>query len=226
MDKVDLKIDWATHEMAKHACLNWHYSRSLSVGRNVYVGVWEAGKFIGVVVFGVGSGNVTNGTAYGLARSHEMAELTRIALSKHKTPVSRIIRIAIQFIKRQSPGLRMIISLADPIHGHHGGIYQAGNWIYTGQTKEDYQYQLPDGRYVHHRTATSRLKSVAGRPKKKLPGKYRYLMPLDDEMRKRIEPLQKPYPKRDKQAIGSFPEHSGGAAPTVTLQGELNGPKP
>ena len=24
--------------------------------------------------------------------------------------------------------------------------------------------------------------------------------------------------KRDKQAIGSYPEHSGGAAPTVTLQ--------
>jgi len=48
--------------------------------------------------------------------------------------------------------------------------------------------------------------------------KIRYLMPLDDEMRKQIEPLRKPYPKRDKQAIGSYQEHSGGAAPTVTLQ--------
>jgi hypothetical protein len=87
------------------------------------------------------------------------------------------------------------------MHGHHGGIYQAGNWIYTGQTAEDYQYQLPDGRFVHHRTATSLLKTVAGRPKKKIPGKYRYLMPLDDEMRKQIEPLRKPYPKRPKQAM-------------------------
>ena len=48
--------------------------------------------------------------------------------------------------------------------------------------------------------------------------KYKYFMPLDDEMRKLIEPLRKPYPKRDKQAIGSYQEHSGGAAPTVTLQ--------
>jgi len=203
MDKVDLKIDWATYEAAKYAVEHWHYSRSLSSGRNVYIGVWEGGKFIGVIVFGIGSGNATNGKGYGLARSHEMAELTRIALTKHETPISRIVKIAIQFIRRQSPGLRMIISMADPMHGHHGGIYQAGNWIYTGQTAEDYQYQLPDGRYVHHRTATSLLKSVAGRQKKKLPGKYRYLMPLDDEIRKRIEPLRKPYPKRPKQAMES-----------------------
>lgn len=34
-----------------------------------------------------------------------------------------------------------------------------------------------------------------------VPGKYRYLMPLDAEMRKQIAPLAKPYPKRVKQAM-------------------------
>jgi len=38
------------------------------------------------------------------------------------------------------------------------------------------------------------------------------------EMMHIIEPLSKPYPKRDKQAIGGDHPHSGGAAPTVTLQ--------
>ena len=241
MDKVELKIDWATYEAAKYACEHWHYSGSLSSGRNVYVGAWERGKFIGVIIFGIGSGNVTNGKRYGLARSHEMAELTRIALSKHETPVSRIVKIAIQFIKRQSPGLRMIISMADPVHGHVGGIYQAGNWIYTGTTKPDVQYYR-DGKWMHHRTATSKG-SAKGLPSRPLPGKHRYLMPLDDEMRKQIEPLRKPYPKRvtkatsgdqsggggaipthalqdkrDKQAIGGDHPHSDGAAPIVTLQ--------
>jgi hypothetical protein len=37
-------------------------------------------------------------------------------------------------------------------------------------------------------------------------------------MRKQIEPLRKPYPKRDKQASSSIPDDSGGATPTVTLQ--------
>jgi hypothetical protein len=45
-------------------------------------------------------------------------------------------------------------------------------------------------------------------------------MPLDDEMRKQIEPLQKPYPKRarsidsDATAIQAV---EGGATPTRTL---------
>ena len=39
-----------------------------------------------------------------------------------------------------------------------------------------------------------------------VPGKHRYIMPLDDAMRKQIEPLAKPYPKREKQAMASFPE--------------------
>jgi hypothetical protein len=34
-----------------------------------------------------------------------------------------------------------------------------------------------------------------------VPGKHRYLMPLDDDMRARILPLAKPYPKRAKQAM-------------------------
>ena len=37
--------------------------------------------------------------------------------------------------------------------------------------------------------------------------KHIYLMPLDEDMRKRILPLSKPYPKRDKQAMtGTQPE--------------------
>jgi hypothetical protein len=37
--------------------------------------------------------------------------------------------------------------------------------------------------------------------------KHRYLMPLDNEMRAKIEPLRKPYPKRVKQAMtGDQPE--------------------
>jgi hypothetical protein len=35
----------------------------------------------------------------------------------------------------------------------------------------------------------------------KVPGKHRYLMPLDADMRAQIMPLSKPYPKRVKQAM-------------------------
>jgi hypothetical protein len=48
--------------------------------------------------------------------------------------------------------------------------------------------------------------------------KHRYLLPLDAEMRARIAPLAKPYPKRVKQATDEHPLSGGGAAPTHTLQ--------
>jgi hypothetical protein len=53
-----------------------------------------------------------------------------------------------------------------------------------------------------------------------MPGKHRYLMPLDDAMREQIEPLRQPYPKRvrsaDSGTSGDQPE-GGGATPTRTL---------
>ena len=46
-------------------------------------------------------------------------------------------------------------------------------------------------------------------------------MPLDDEMRKQITPLAKPYPKktmRGKEQDAGYPSALGGATPTTTLQ--------
>jgi hypothetical protein len=61
-----------------------------------------------------------------------------------------------------------------------------------------------------------------------LPGKHRYLMPLDDEMRGRIMSLARPYPKRvESAASGTTDLQSvrGGANPTSTLSSliELDG---
>ena len=52
-------------------------------------------------------------------------------------------------------------------------------------------------------------------------GKHRYLMPLDDDMRKQIEPLRKPYPKRVRSVENDTPAiqaGEGGVNPTRTLQ--------
>lgn len=214
--RPDLRLDWCSHEAAKFACERWHYSRSLSSARNVFIGTWEAGHFAGAVVFGIGSGAVTDGRRFGLGRNCEVAELTRVALKRdHSAPVSRIVAIAVRLLRTQSPGLRLLISFADPARGHLGGIYQAAGWTYTGETKSDVEYYVA-GSWVHHRTATSRG-SAAGLPSRRTPPKHRYLLPLDAEMRERIASLAKPYPKRVKQATEGHPPTGGGAAPTHTL---------
>jgi hypothetical protein len=225
---MSLRLDWCSHEAAKYAVEKWHYSRRMPLGRMSRVGVWENEKYIGCVLFARGANNAI-GDAYGL-KIIEICELVRVALTIHVTPVSRIGAIAIKMLVKQSPGLRLIVSYADDREGHHGGIYQAMNWVYIGKgasTKEWYH----EGRWKHNREMTSgafgggrKVAEYQQHPMRIVPGKHKYLYPLDAAMRAQIAPLAKPYPKRatraasiDSDAPGIHPGE-GGADPTAALQ--------
>lgn len=175
--------------------------------KSVYIGVWEDGCFIGAIIFGTGGGQATNGEKYGL-KPFEMAELERVALDRHVTPVSRIVAIAIKLLRQQSPGLRLLVSYADPAWNHHGGVYQAGGWIYTGATPTGKALLDSKGKLHHSRVvaqsgfkvqfgSTKKVRTWKSGTKVTLPGKHRYLLPLDDASRDRVESLRKPYPKRN-----------------------------
>jgi hypothetical protein len=207
MAKADLRIDWATHAAAKYACENWHYSGCLPAGKLVKVGAWEKDKYIGAVLFGRGANNRMAG-AYALSQD-EACELVRVALTRHDAPVSRVVSQSIRFLKRQSPKLRLVISYADPKQGHHGGIYQAGNWTYQGRSQAQKELVI-NGVFTHKRSAHAkygtaapeRIRAMSGASVEWAPVEWKhvYLMPLDEAMRAQIAPLAKPYPKRAKQA--------------------------
>jgi hypothetical protein len=224
VSKSDLRIDWATHAAAKYACENWHYSGCIPKSKLVKIGAWEQGKFIGVVLFSYGA-TPDLVKPYG-CKMNEGCELTRIALTKHSSPVSRIMAIALRFLKESNPGLRIVVSFADTNEGHHGGIYQATNWIYTGTSQGCFFFQDKKGKIWHPRNVSENLtlsgKMIKPSDCKKVwkAGKHRYLMPLDDEMRKHIELLRKPYPKRVRSVesdTATVQVAEGGANPTRTL---------
>jgi hypothetical protein len=229
--RPDLKLDWCSHEAAKYAVEHWHYSKTLPTPPLVRVGVWEASRFIGVVLFGRGANN-NIGKPYKLEAT-EVCELVRVALDKHEAPVSRIVAIAVRMI-RNKQALRLCVSYADPSEGHHGGIYQAGNWIYAGKTTPDRFYVTHSGKRVHSRmVCESGFKSVYGarrrvltpqecRSKHVTAGKHRYLMPLDAEMRDKVALLAKPYPKRERsrENAAAPPRAEGGEIPTRSLHAD------
>ncbi len=218
--KPQLKIDWATHEAAKYACVNWHYSGCLPVGKLVKVGAWENGKFIGVVLFGRGA-NKSLGEPYGCDQT-ESCELVRIALTSHITPVSKIMSLALKWLKKTNEKIKLVVSFADTEVGHHGGIYQATNWIYDGLTNAADEY-LYKGKRWHGRAFRKSHGSHLNYMNKGLQivkgaQKHRYLMPLDPDIKERILPLSKPYPKRVKEQALEHPSNLGGVTPTHTLQ--------
>lgn len=203
----DLKLDWCTFTAAKYAVEKWHYSRCMPAGKSVKIGVWEDKQFIGVVLFSCGASPpmyVWAKRELGLANT-EVCELTRVALKDHKTSVSRIIAIALRLLKTACPGLRLVVSFADCDQDHHGGIYQAGNWIYCGKSNAGgRQGYLVHGRKMHCRSVgqASGENSLRGaqrldrRAKEiRTAGKHKYLMPLDDEIRAVVAKLRQPYPR-------------------------------
>lgn len=123
--------------------------------------------------------------------------------------------MSLKQIKKDVPQCRMIVSYADVDQHHLGTIYQATNWIYTGQS-DGMRYFVINGIKTHPKTVWSRIVTIEGKRRRcpqtieavrqffdkdatifESKGKRKYLMPLDKEIRKRIAPLAKPYPKEN-----------------------------
>jgi len=224
----ELKLDWCSYQAAKYSTQHWHYSRSLPSSKTARIGVWETSKFIGAIVFAWGA-NLRLSGEFGLKMT-ECAELCRVALTRHETPVSRIVTIAVKMLKGTMPGIRLIVSYADPEQGHVGKIYQAMGWIYVGESKGPGGMMLK-GKPTHRRTINSKygtssvdwLQRHVDREAciiRTMP-KHKYLFPLDDEMKKLVEKLRKPYPKAPQVTPFDTPGHQPGKrgeAPTAALQ--------
>lgn len=212
-----LKLGFVSYDAAKHACLNWHYSKAVPVGKLVKIGVWENDRFIGVILFAYGANN-NMAKAYGLNFT-ECVELVRIALTSHVHPVSKILSIALRLLKQQSPGLKLIVSYADPEQGHHGGIYQATNWIYAGMTKSQV-VRFYKNKWSHMRSINSTNISKEAKknlPKRKTLPKHIYLYPLNKGMYAKISKIKQAYPKRTR-AKQAMAEHHSAQRGSVTHQ--------
>ena len=196
-DQPKLKIDWATYDATVFACKNWHYSHSVPTGKLVKVGVWENGTFKGVVVFSRGA-TPHIASPYGLTQQ-DVCELTRVAMTKHETPVTQVIAIALKMLKKFCPDLKLVVSYADMDQGHSGGIYKAGNWIYEGLKNVGTRGAfIIHGKKIHPKTLHSKYGKGAqslsfvrkhldpNATEFKTAGKHKYLYPLDIETERAI----------------------------------------
>ena len=121
-----------SRDAAKFAVEHWHYTQTMPSGKLVTHGVWERDRYIGAIVYGRGA-TPNLGRRYDLTMT-EVCELVRIAFRDHQTPVSQSLAASLRLLADSNPGLRCVFSFADTAQGHHGGIYQATNWLYLGHT--------------------------------------------------------------------------------------------
>ena len=207
-----LKLDWCSHEAAKHAVMRWHYSRAMPAAKLVRVGVWEDKRFVGVVLYGSGA-NRHIARPFGL-KGTQVCELVRVALAPGREhPTSRCLGISLRMIRRQSPGLKLIVSYADTKEGHLGTIYQATNWIYLGGSTQP--YLKIKGQIVHPRTVYEwygpggqkidwlRANIDPNAERVDMPAKLKYVYCFDKALRAELLKQAKPYPKQTTQESGA-----------------------
>ncbi len=225
-----LRLDWCSHEAARHAVLRWHYSRRMPRSKLVRIGVWEDSRFCGAILYGLGA-TPNLPKPFGLG-STEVAELVRVALAPGRHhPTSKCVAVSLKMLWRHCPGLRLLVSFADSGQGHVGTIYQAGGWLYLGETRQS--YLRVRGELVHPRTLYDRYgpggqsipwlrEHVDPRAERvEMAPKLKYVWPLDRKLRGSLEAISLPYPKPAAEATGvaaGDQPDQGGSIPTRPLQ--------
>lgn len=209
-----MKLTRANAKAIKYACLRFHYAKAVPVntlGYNVYN---DNDEWCGVVVFGMGATpNVAR--PYGLSQG-EVLELVRVALNGKQESTSKAVGIALRLLKKDCPMCKLVISFADCDQNHIGTIYQATNWIYTGTNNTGALGAfIIHGKKTHPKSVYDQMVVVNGKkvhcPQTidavrkyldpdatvfKTQGKRKYIYPLTKQMREKVLPLAKPYPKK------------------------------
>lgn len=175
-------------------------------------------------MFGGGAGAYM-GKPFGL-NFGQYLELNRMALNGKQESTSKVMSIAIKLIKKQNPTVKLLISYADKGQEHYGTIYQATNWYFVEENESSGEEVFYKGKWSHNRTPSEKLskENYNKLPKRKKPGKYKYIYPLDKSIISLCKSLSKPYPKKQlavevhKLNSSQSSEKEGGANPTQSLK--------
>lgn len=230
---MTLRLDFCSHEAAKHAVLRWHYSRVMPAAKLVRVGVWEEGRFVGAILYGSGA-NRHLSRPFGL-KPTQACELVRVALAPaRKHPTSRCLAFSLKMLRRQSPGVQLVVSYADSKEGHLGIIYQATNWLYLGASTQP--YLKVRGKIEHPRSLYDRYGRGGQQigwlrehvdpnaERVEMPAKHKYVYVFSKRLRRKLEGEAQPYPKPDSTCgrsdtgdTSGLPPEEGGSTPTRPL---------
>jgi len=128
-----------TQEEIKPWLLEKHYAKILPSSIRYRFGLFYNEKIYGVCCFATGARAFNNSSLFFDIRKCKyiipIIELARLVVLDNlpKNVLSRFVSLCLKRIK-ENPCC--IVSYADSNMTHHGYIYQATNWIYTGITGE------------------------------------------------------------------------------------------
>ena len=172
-------------------CKEWllykHYAKRLCSISYAF-GLFHKDILIGVCTFGKPASNSLCVGVCGAENSEYVFELNRLCVNDD-LPKNTLSYFVSKCLKMLPP--LIVVSYADTSQNHHGYIYQATNWIYTGKTKERTDIGNEDGTHSRHYDKSMNTETF----RKFRSSKYRYIYFTGSKTQRKIWNNELNYPK-------------------------------
>lgn len=180
-----------TTNETKPFILNKHYAQRMPSVSYAY-GLFINGILEGICTIGKPASNSLCEGVCGKEHKSRVFELNRLCINEghEKNTLSWFLSRVLKSLKDEDI---IIVSYADEGANHHGYIYQATNWIYTGKTKERTDKYTPDGKHSRHYT------EEYNHLRKFRTSKHRYIWFTNKKDIKLLNYNIEPYPKGENK---------------------------
>ena len=133
--------------LCKEWCLKKHYAKRLPPIEYAFGLFDNLGITQGIVTYGTPVSNTLRNLWNG---TYKLMELNRLVINEglEKDVLSFLVSQSLKML----PNPMVIVSYADTSKNHHGYIYQATNWIYTGLSAEFKDYYIRGMEHLHNGT--------------------------------------------------------------------------
>ena len=205
--KNNILVKKITHKLAAAMIIKHHYSHRMPISTMLNFGIYYLNRLVGVIIFNQGN-SPSYHTLFKSSTANKNMELIRL-WTQDGLPcgvITRAISVCLKKIKQNNPLLEFIVSFADEGLAHHyGTIYQASNFYYVGCTVGKEKDVYINGKKYHSRGigATFGVSKKSELEKKykveyviRENKKHKYIYPLNNLIRKELEQMSKPYPKK------------------------------
>ena len=147
----DFKVSRIGYEDTKDFILNKHYARRMPSISYSY-GIFDnSSDLIGVLTIGKPVSNALCEGVCGKEYKSKVFELNRLVVNDG-LPKNTLSYFVGQVLKDLKILDLILVSYSDMGMSHHGYIYQATNWIYTGATRTRTDKYTPKGKHSRHYT--------------------------------------------------------------------------
>jgi len=207
-------------------CKEWflkkHYAKRIPPIEFCF-GLYDKDILIGVCSYGTPVSSVLRE----LFQSYKLYELNRLVVSDGlpKNTLSFFVSQTFKYLPKPS----VLVSYADTSHNHHGYIYQANNWIYTGLSAKFMDYMVKGMEHLHGASIFDMSRGQENRVQwlkdkfgdnlymKERPRKHRYFYFIGDKRDKKKMNKELPY-QIEKYPKGVNKRYDASYQPTTQIK--------